>query len=196
MAELMEMDALSKAGAQRIKAFITTRVDSYRPAYERVAADYPRVAVFIGTINPSDAASQFREEDENTRFLPVVVSEYNADGFLSVREQLFAEAKAFLLQHPEDWWVAPDDVRWKAAEVRSERTAQDPWIEKIENFLIGKGEVTIPEVLEMLEIPTERWTRSMTTRVGSAINRLGWRVRRSDYTTGRRIRIYSKQPYL
>lgn len=196
LAELMEMDAVSKAGAQRIKAFITTRNDRYRPAYGHVSIDHPRLAVFVGTINPSDAASQFREEDENTRFLPVVVSEYNADGFLSIREQLFAEAKAYLSAHTADWWLAPDDVRNKAAEVRAERTAQDPWIEKIEFFLSspGREEVTIPEIMELLEIPPERWNRSTTTRAGILLTRLGWRIRRSDCRNGNRIRVYFRLP--
>jgi len=194
LGELMELDALSKADASRIKAFVTTTNDRHREPYQRVAADHPRMTVFVGTVNPNQAASQFKEEDENTRFLPLEVKELNAEAFIDAKPQLLAEAIVYLKDHPQDWWIMPADVHRAATEARGDRTEQDPWFYLVDSFLETRftGEVTVPDVLEALDVPREKWSRSAATRVGFLLRQCGWTVSRSDYTSGRRIRVYLK----
>ena len=194
LAEMMEMDALSKAAASRIKAFITTTNDRRRLPYGHVPLDFPRTTVFVGTTNPNEAAAQFREEDENTRFFPVVVTEYNHDAFIAARDMLFAEAKIYLKEHPDTWWIPPHAATQSAVELREERTAQDPWIGIISEYcmLPDREELRMREVLELLEIPIERWTRQATTRIGVILKRIGWFPYRQESTDMGRVRVYKR----
>lgn len=192
VAELPELDSLVRTRESRVKAFITICIDRYREPYARVSEDRPRLTVFIGTVNPPDGRNQFREEEENTRWFPIPVIYYEREVFLSMREQLFAEALAYYRRHENDWWEAGEEVSNEAKKLREERTSQDPWTYEISNYLIGHAEVTISGIMDALEIPMDRRTKTMSQRIGTIIRGLGWDVKRSDYTSGRRVRMYTR----
>ena len=46
--------ASSGAENARLKAFLSTRLDNYRPPYARVGQDFPRSVVFAGTVNEDE----------------------------------------------------------------------------------------------------------------------------------------------
>lgn len=195
--ELMEMDALNRASTSRIKSFISQRNDHFRPAYGHVSEDHLRVTVFVGTINPNQAIALLHEDDENTRFLPLVVTHYECDAFKAARDQLFAEAKAFFESHPTDWWQQSDEAQQLAVPYREARSIQDPWGDLIAEFLAGQSEITVQEILSNsagLDIPKDRQTRADATRVGKILHQQGWvviRFSRTGFTT--RTRIYGKR---
>lgn len=49
--ELGELNAVKRSDVEATKAFISRRVDSFRPAYGRKKENYPRQCVFFGTTN-------------------------------------------------------------------------------------------------------------------------------------------------
>jgi len=70
-----------------VKAFLSRRVDHYRPAYGHMAKDFPRQCIFVGTTN----SLQPLQDLENRRFMPVRCYGYSGD-IPKRREQLWAEA--------------------------------------------------------------------------------------------------------
>lgn len=50
--ELAEMANMARSQVRKVKQFLSSRVDRYRPSYGHRTQDFPRQVVFIGTINP------------------------------------------------------------------------------------------------------------------------------------------------
>lgn len=87
--ELSELTALAKSQVEVIKAFISRRVDRYRPPYGRNAIDRPRQTVFIATTNECE---YLQDVTGGRRFWPVDCSKIDIDAIESDRDQLWAEA--------------------------------------------------------------------------------------------------------
>lgn len=87
--ELSELTALAKSQVEVIKAFISRRVDRYRPPYGRNAIERPRQTVFIATTNECE---YLQDVTGGRRFWPVDCSKIDVDALESDRDQLWAEA--------------------------------------------------------------------------------------------------------
>lgn len=137
IAELEELDTLYKTSEARLKAFLTNTSDHYVPKYANHSVDYPRRTVFIGTTNDSD---YLRGLTGNTRFLPINTGEFDLDGIKEQREQLFAEAKEWLLEnHSTPWWQEPEKLRDIIKEQRDSRRVMNVYEEDLRIFLDGEG---------------------------------------------------------
>ena len=96
MYEIAELANFGKAEIGLIKAFITAKVDRYRPSYGRVVEAFERQCILAGTTNES---TYLRDRTGNRRFWPIPVRKIiNIDFVRKYREQLFAEAYALYLQ--------------------------------------------------------------------------------------------------
>ena len=140
--ELPELQAMLRSTSAGIKAFITKRVGSYQKKYANDVTESPRRCVFVGTTND---AIYLQEAEDQERFFPVrLTQDLDITAFLEYRDQLYAEAAAYLVKHPHDWWVMSAEVRKIAAEVRELRTRENPWLETIRTFLLkdAEGELT------------------------------------------------------
>ncbi|WP_287917823.1 VapE domain-containing protein [Comamonas sp.] len=94
--EIAELSALSKGDVNAIKAFISSKVDKYRPAYGATVESYPRQCVLVGTTNDDQ---YLRDRTGNRRFWPVPVRhQINTEWVQKYRDQLFAEAFALYQQ--------------------------------------------------------------------------------------------------
>lgn len=88
--EIAELANFGKAEIALIKAFITAKVDRYRPSYGRVVESYARQCVMFGTTNES---TYLRDRTGNRRFWPVPVrNRINIAWLAKWRDQLLAEA--------------------------------------------------------------------------------------------------------
>lgn len=93
--EIAELANFGKAEIGLIKAFITAKVDRYRPSYGKVVEAYPRQCVLVGTTNES---TYLRDRTGNRRFWPVPVrSRIRIPWVMKQRDQLLAEAYALYL---------------------------------------------------------------------------------------------------
>ena len=124
--ELGELASLSRSSVDDVKAFMSRRIDHYRPSYGRIARDVPRQCVFIGTTNRDD---YLQDETGNRRFWPIEVRKVDLEGLRRDRDQLWAEAVARYDQG-EPWWLDKEVSRLAAEEQRA-RVTQDPWHHRV-----------------------------------------------------------------
>ena len=74
MVEVSELQAIKRQKDQEtVKAFITSRVDVYRAAYDRRTERHPRMYVLAGTSNPGDFLI---DRTGNRRFLPITCNKH------------------------------------------------------------------------------------------------------------------------
>lgn len=90
-AELSELTALAKSQVEVIKAFISRRIDRYRPPYGRNAIDRPRQTVFIATTNECE---YLQDTTGGRRFWPVDCAKIDVDAIERDCDQMWAEAFA------------------------------------------------------------------------------------------------------
>ncbi len=210
--EMAELDALSKAEAGRIKAFLTRTTDRYRPPYGRHVVEVPRQAVLCGTVNHE---TWLKDETGGRRFWPVkagVTGPIDLDGLAAARDQLWAEAVA-RFEAGEPWWLDEQDLVTDAAEMQEAKRVSDAWEEKIDRWLTHETkrvqvgydtwedreierpepltDVSVGEVLEQaLGIQPGRWTQGDQARIGRIFTAKGWKHEHPRVGQGKRQKRY------
>lgn len=183
--ELAELSGLTRADVERVKAFLSSGVDSYRPPYGRSTVEIRRQTVFVATTNSREF---LKDATGNRRFWPIEVGQIDLPGLAAARSQLFAEAVA-AYRAGEQWWLN-QEIEDAAHEVQEKYTAIDPWEPTIISLLIGQQSTTVTDLLAKIEPDVARWNTRASTRIGLILNRLDWKHRRLRVNGGRERRYY------
>lgn len=196
--ELGELAGLRRAEVEGIKAFITCRVDRFRPAYGRRTQAHARRCVFAGTTND---AEYLRDASGNRRFWPVQCAHVDLEQLARDRDQLWAEALE-RVRRGEPWHITDQVLLQAVEEEQHARREVDPWYEPIQELIRNKRAVTVMEALEHLgeDIgggygPPGSKTRKLqfdqraANRVARLLRELGWK-RRQATVNGARIWRY------
>jgi predicted P-loop ATPase/ribosomal protein L37AE/L43A len=181
--ELSELDAMSRAEADKVKSFMSRSTDRFRPPYGRRPIESPRQCVFAGTVNH---ATYLRDETGNRRFWPVTCGRIDIDALRRDRDQLWAEAVD--RYHAGDpWWLETPELNALAAEEQSERLQQDdPWSEKViewaGDWCEVAGDVSVYGVLETgLDLSVQQRDQRAANRVARILKAAGFeRFRKRD----------------
>ena len=89
LVEWGEMAAFKGAEAERVKAFITRRVDRFRQPYGRAAEDHPRTCSFAGTSN----IEEFLDDTTGgRRYWPVICGAVDVEWIAVSRTLLWRQA--------------------------------------------------------------------------------------------------------
>ena len=186
--ELAELDAMRKADARALKAFVSSPTDSYRPAYGRNSIDVPRTAVFIGTTNDAEFLV---DATGSRRFWVVEVGQCDPEALERDRAQLWAEAlEAY--RGGEQWHLD--------AEAEGERAVQaeqyeitDSWDGPIGKWLNERrGSVTLDEVWQSaLSNDRINSQRVDDMRIGKILRAHGWEKSR-ETLHGRRVTLWRR----
>ncbi|PZO17650.1 MAG: virulence protein E [Burkholderiales bacterium] len=188
--EIAELANFSKAEIGVIKAFISAKVDRYRPSYGRVVESYMRQCLLVGTTNEN---TYLRDRTGNRRFWPTPVRNRVKIGWLAkMREQLLAEAYALYLKGerytptPEEekaLFVPMQDKRLVETAVLSElmtlltRPPKDTGIGSLVNELTTF--VTISQLTTALGVDAAKSTPALEAQIRSWMDHEGWaRVKR------------------
>lgn len=141
--ELGEMSAFNKSDIESIKAVVTSQTDSYRAAYTKYRADYPRTTIFVGTTNKK---TFLNDSTGNRRFLvvPIDAAKRTKDLFNSpTRDQDFdgawAEALHMYKELTKDGGliplILPKSVMAEAQDRQNNANAYEEWAGIIEPWL-------------------------------------------------------------
>ena len=169
--EIAELASMTRGEIERVKAFITRKVDRFRPSYGRRVIEVPRQSVFIGSTN-SDA--YLKDETGGRRFWPIRCGgNIDLKAIERDRDQLWAEA-VVQFNAGTPWWIADTDMIGLVRDEQAARYVDDPWQEPIAKFLRSQTDVSIGEVLSNLLIERGRWTQADQNRVARCLKVLGW----------------------
>ena len=191
--EFSELDALRRTEAIKVKAYLSSQVDHYRPAYERRTVDHPRSSIFIGTSNED---AYLDDPTGNRRFWPVYCQKLDADYLARNRDQLFAEA-VDRYRNGEAWWPTSSEDEACLTAVQQSRESRDPWADVIADWLAkhkpgADARVTTLELLveAIGKKPAEIDARRLPARIGRVMRKLGWRRVQATTAEARRDHRY------
>lgn len=174
--EWSELDAMRRSrDADATKAFITQRVDKFRPPYGRDLIEAPRSNVIVGTTNQEDFLS---DPTGNRRYWPVRIPRRIDVGRVSaLRESLWAEAVSCYVAGDE--WHLDVSLEDAAAQHVAHFLEGDAWEAPIALWLKQKRHVdyvrTADALSDALGKPTGQWTRGDEMRAGRVLQAIGWR---------------------
>lgn len=120
--EFGELRNLTNKEVEHVKAFLTCRVDRFRPPYARNEVELPRRCVFAASTND---AVYLRDTTGNRRFWPVRVGRVDYKRATADRDQLWAEAVA-MYRAGERWYLS-DKFERKAQQEQAARRLAHPW---------------------------------------------------------------------
>lgn len=170
--ELAELAAVRGKDVEKIKAFFSRPVDSYREPFAKRNIDVPRQNIFAATLNP-DNAGYLVDVTGNRRFLPVRCGRVDVDAIARDRDLLWGEAVHKYRAGVQHWFSA--DVERLAREEQADRETTDAWHDTIAAYVAGRPSVTVPELLgTALGIDKVKWTPNDQQRVGRIMSQLRW----------------------
>ena len=186
--EISEMESFSRAEVTRVKAFVSSRDDNYRPPYEGRNIQPKRQVAFSGSTNES---LYLRDWSGNTRFWPVTTEAegpIKLEELAAARDQILAEAVA-LFRAGERRHPTRDEEKDLFAPEQEQRAVEHPWQARIDDWL-GAGtfeRTTVGEVLsDCLKFEASKMLASHSQDVGRILHRLGWQQRRESSESRRR----------
>ena len=188
VAEMAELDTLTRSEESRLKAFVTAKEDQYVPKYSNLKIAVPRRTILIGTTNDT---SYLKGETGNTRFLPIATgANINVEDFCAMRDQLFAEALDVYTKAPATWWQMTARATRQAGEARKERRVENVYEPLLAAWLRGEvmddkgftqpiadpNETMWEEIAEkLLHLDRASWKdRTLQMQIAAALKGCGW----------------------
>ena len=166
---------VGRRSADEVKAFLTSRYDTYRPPYGRNTIRHERSCVIVGTTNEDGFLS---DTTGSRRFWVVQLSTnpINLDALRGCRDQLWAEADA-LYKSGSKWYL--DQHEEAEREKRSVQYLEhDSWEQAVHQYLFktdASNPVLIPDILrECLSLPSYQINSGSSRRVASILRKLGY----------------------
>jgi putative DNA primase/helicase len=201
VAEMSELDSLSRTEETRLRAFVTMREDSYVPKYSNYRVTTLRRAILVGTTNET---AYLKGQTGNTRFLPIRTHRIDPAILEQSREQLFAEALYTYLANPHTWWEMDEDALSQAKEEREKRRLVSVYESELADWLShpvhqSMTSITWKELAEgflKLDAP-ERWKDVfLQKQMAQALRALGWESRVKRDLDGKVVRKWWKEESL
>lgn len=188
--EIAELANFGKSEVELIKAFISAKVDRYRPSYGRVVESYPRQCVLVGTTNQN---TYLRDRTGNRRFWPVPVKKrLNNPWLRKWRDQLLAEAFALYVQG-ERFTPLPEEEARLFAPMQESRLV-DTAVHSQLQFVLTRSPkdtgsesrvneltefVTMAQITEALGVDAAKSNASLEAQIRGWLEHEGWtRVKR------------------
>ena len=193
--EISELDSFRKAENTRIKAFISSRFDSFRPPFGRHVVERPRQTILVGTTNED----QFLNDPTGSRrFVPVRVTKVNLPWLAEFRDQVWAEA-VVRFRAGEMWWYDGESAARLSRESRPYQQ-EDPWEQPVLDFLRRRRLPTIT-VLDVLTgcigVSLPNITRQERSRITQLLRMFGCEeVPVADGTESRVVWAIPREVYL
>lgn len=164
-----ELSAIRAADVERVKSFLTRRIDVYRPPYERDVVTMPRRCVFVATTN---APEYLTDSTGNRRYWPVRCETIDHDAIVRDRDQIWGEAMVMHRNGVQHW---PEELDHPALRIVQESRAQvDEWEDRVRKFVDSHEWTTAGDCLASLGKEPADWSPGDVHRVTRILTRLGW----------------------
>jgi predicted P-loop ATPase len=165
----------SRQSVSRVKAFMTSTEDRYRPPFGRNPVNVKRSGVIVGTTNTQDF---LHDPSGSRRFWVIPVGGIDIARLRQLREQLVAEAVA-AYETGERYWLSEDEeARREALAMRFVEV--DPWEERVLEFAAAQERVRVADVLlQALAVPIDRMAKRDQMRVAAILRRAAYRDEQS-----------------
>jgi predicted P-loop ATPase len=210
--EFSELAAVRRGELERVKAFLTARIDNFRAPYARCCEAVPRSCVFAASVND---VTPFTDPTGSRRFWPVRCGRINIEALKADRNELWAEAAA-RYESGEVWWLDTDELNEAATLEQDQRYAPGPWDEEILEWLknpiarmvdgtqdgdvitppfhSSASRVTVADILiHVVHKPIDRWDQKDANQVVRCLTHAGWerkQMRTGPRTDDRRSWFY------
>lgn len=208
--EMAELDSLKNQELTRIKGFLSSVSDRYRPSYGKRARDFPRQTIFAGTTNEE---KYLQDSTGNRRFWPVAAGTIKADELATDRDQIWAEAlEAF--RGGGSWWFDEDALLVEAQEAQEARMVDEhPWVPIIRAWLdkmelpsyqrpagsedieLAHGVTTTQVLVAAIGARKEHLDRASGMRVGGIMRQLGFEAKQFRIGANREWRYVKRDTY-
>ncbi len=187
LTEISEMDAFNKAEVSRVKQVLSTRSDRYRVPFETRASSHPRQGILAATTNKD---GYNKDETGARRFWPLACKgPIDVAAIARWRDQFFAEA-VVRFKAGETWWEMPEE---ETRAEQNKRYDEDVWTDKVAEFIEGRPEVTIMEILtDCLKLRESEAGGGQQMRLGRVLTRLGW-GKADRWRNKRVVKVWSKK---
>ena len=180
--EVAELATFNRSENAKIKAFVTSRTDRFRPPYGRVAKSFNRSCVFAGTVNPG-AEGFLKDPTGGRRFWPVACSDHKIDvlAVAALRDQLWAEADV-RYKAGESYWLDDDQLEAAAKLLQEEHREDDAWEDAVTKFISARTQTNVSELMrDALGMNnTADWTLADKARVGRIMTMLKWHRKQNN----------------
>ncbi len=191
---LDEFASFGAADVEELKAFITTKTDSFRTPYSRKPEHFKRACVVWATINPTDGG-YLRDVTGNRRFWPIeLAGDIDINWLKLNRGQVWAEA-VVKYKRGEAWWFTESEedsnLLLEAIKEQNKRLVVDPIVRTIQLFLVARrakaainpafSKFTIDDIMQSDVVP-EKIDRTHTgtrTRIGKWLAHAGVKSKQS-----------------
>ncbi len=189
--EMSELSSVRKSEVEDTKAFISRRIDEYRPSYGRSTITRPRYFILGGSTNK--VGQEYLEDDTGARRIwPVECGDLiDLDSLRRDQPQLYAEA-LHRYKSGERIWLDGDEILLAKNE-QSSRQVQDAWEEKISSYLqtAVAWELAINEIAGGIGLMTKDLNNYNIGRIKKCLKNVGWVEFRPEKNDGR-IRKWRK----
>jgi putative DNA primase/helicase len=181
--ELSEMHSLHGKSADNAKAFLSSRVDRYRPSYARMPVEKPRRVVFTASTNEW----QFLSDGPERRFWPIVCGKDNQpikiQKLKQDRDQLWAEAVNLYESDPR-WWLL-DEHSKQLVDYQEIFLIDDPWAIGIQEYFsrpdleLSKNHSTTSALMEALLLPASQQHSGNARRLAKIMRDMNYQQKKS-----------------
>jgi predicted P-loop ATPase len=172
MIEIAELAAFNGVKVERLKAFLTKRVEKYISRYAANEVAEPRACVFIGTTN---SEGYLKDETGARRFWPVLVTKVDLENLAKDRNQLFAEAVSAYREGRPRYPTEDFEQRF----IRREQDARqevDPWHDDIALFVNSRNSVFPGAIARhCLKIEGRHLSANTRDRIGAVLVKIGFK---------------------
>ena len=167
-----ELDSLRRRQSTTVKAFLSSQVDRYRPAYGRNVVERPRQCVFVGSTNEFEF---LRDSSGERRFWPVKAPAVDLDGLAEARDQLWAEALTWYREERR-WWLS-EDMGEALEELQEQYKHSDTWADSLQLWVaspIRASGFQLSEAMEDgLELSSKDQHQGNIMRIVGLLQRMG-----------------------
>jgi putative DNA primase/helicase len=188
--ELSEIDhATGNKAAERIKAFLSSSEDVFRPPFGKAVQVFPRSCFMVGTTNREGFLV---DPSGSRRFWPIKCTKVDQTLLGEWRDQLWAEAMYIHSAGVPHWLDKGQE--WLREGEAGQFEAADPWDEQIDTavkarVLAGKDlseGYSAAELLDQMGIPVAQQTRALEMRLTALLRKKEWSRRQIGLSRHRR----------